>query len=334
MPNKAGPDVVDRRRIPHDAHGRFWIEISGVNPVEVDRFRPCLVAFLVFDAQRNAAFAGSGFVVAGASDFVMVLSAKHVFDHVSALQRPATSYRSPSPFVAEKLKKPTITPGTLHAVWMDSERAEMLNVVHMGYNETLDVGCCILMPQNGNILAPAVPIDTSVPEVGEVVHMLSLDGLWAEEKIPPVDRSGKGQLLEVSRAVSIRIGTVTGVHQSGYRQYKWPCFTTSIPANPGMSGGLVYRPRDGQTIAACGVVCADASSEEARGDNYHCGESIVASTWPSLALPVPTELRNGSSMIPILELMRRGAMPLAVGGIDGIDVVLDHAGNGSIRRLP
>jgi len=99
-----------------------------------------------------------------------------------------------------------------------------------------------------------------------------------------------------------------------------------------MSGGLVSIFRDKQTVAACGVVSADFSSDEARKSFTYAGESIAASTWPMLALPVPSEISDKTEWHFILEMMRLGRMPVAVGGIDGFDVVDRGGGDVSLVR--
>jgi len=53
-----------------------------------------------------------------------------------------------------------------------------------------------------------------------------------------------------------------------------------------MSGGFVFAPKDGETIAACGVVCADNSSMEARGSLLLSGESVVGLTYMALGLNI------------------------------------------------
>jgi hypothetical protein len=172
---------------------------------------------------------------------------------------------------------------------MCSTHASMMNVLHVGYNQTLDIACCMVAPQDEQdppFQPVSLPIDTAVPVLGDVAHMVSLENMTVEEHIPPTDASGTGQVLAVTRRVSIRVGVVTGVYLGGFRQYKWPCFTTSIPAEPGMSGGLVTLPRDGNTIGACGIVCADNSTPEARSNPLQCGESVIACAWTALSLRI------------------------------------------------
>jgi hypothetical protein len=213
----------------------------------------------------------------------------------------------------------------------------MLDVLHIGYNDTLDLACCIIAPQEQHA-APfhpvSLPIDTAVPVADDVVHMISLDNMSISELQPPRDASGIGHAMSLTRRVSIRVGVVTAAYPQGFRQYRWPCFTTSIPAEPGMSGGCVVLPREGKTIAACGIVCADNSVIEARTDFFQCGESVVASAWTALCLRAPDQIPSTpeTPTRTLYEMMRAGHLDPAVGGIDSIDVVEMADGDCKIRR--
>ena len=88
-----------------------------------------------------------------------------------------------------------------------------------------------------------------------------------------------------------------------------------------MSGGFVYIPREGEKVAACGIVCTDFSPLEATNNFLLCGESVIACAWPALSLPIPQRYSNDSPKITLLELMKSGAMEPAVGGIDDIELI-------------
>jgi hypothetical protein len=170
------------------------------------------------------------------------------------------------------------------------------------------------------------PLDVTIPQVGEVIHMISLDRLKVYETKALAFPQGGGQTLKINTRVSIRIGKVTGVYQESLRQYRWPCFTTSIPAEPGMSGGLVTIPRNLKTVGACGVICAGNSSKAARKNQRKSGESVVASAWPALSLRLPTMNTDTAPKLSLYEMMLAGNVDKALGGIERIDFV-DH-GNG------
>ena len=323
--------------IPHDIEKRWWVEISGTNPVLVDSLRPTLVAFLAFDKNRVPRIAGTGLIVAAASDFALVVSAKHVFtEGIMKAQRPYPMHAPTATFILKHDKIPSLAPDKLKVIWMGSKNAAMLNATHVCYNDTLDIASCIVMTQEGESFAKkvSIPLDTDVPTVGEVVHMVALDDMEAQELVPR-DNGGKGQVISVFRRISIRVGVVTEVYPKGFRQYRWPSFTTSIPSKPGMSGGFVYWPREGKTIAACGVVSADNSTEEAHRDSSQCGESIIGCAWTALSLRAPQTIppQPDTPTCTLFEMVRRGLVPQPLGGIERIRIIETGNGNCTIKKI-
>ena len=323
--------------IPHDSEQRWWVEAAGANPGWVDSFRPTLVTFLAFDKDRNPQPIGTGFIVAAESKFALVISAKHIFaEGVLRAQRPMPGHAPSALFVHRQDRIPSIDPNRLKVMWMGNADVAMLNAVYVNYNDTLDVASCIVVPQEEGSLTQrvSIPLDSDEPSVGDVVHMVAMEEMKVEELSPPEGFDGKGQKISVSRRVSIRAGVVTAVYPKGFRQYKWPCFTTSIPAKSGMSGGFVYFPREGVTIAACGIVCADNSTDEAHGDFLQCGESVVASAWSALSLRMPLAVPHhpDTPTYTLFEMIRRGHVPQPLGGIAHISVVESENGDCRIGK--
>jgi hypothetical protein len=195
--------------IPNDPLHRQWVEISSVNPQFVEVLRPALLAFMAYDHGRVPRFAGTGFFIAATPEYGLAITAKHVLSEgVATIQRPEPMYAASSLFVPDRLRHPSLNPEKLKVVWMGSDHANMLNSPHANYNETLDIACCVITPEE--VHAPfqsiAAPIDTRVPKPGDVVHMVSLDNMIASEIEEPADPSGKGQIIFIHRRVSIRIG--------------------------------------------------------------------------------------------------------------------------------
>ena len=280
---------------------------------------------------------GSGFVVGGDKDgqYALIFTAKHVLDGVRDFQRPEQKHAlSALPeFIIQQ--KVSIKPSDLKVAWMGSESASMMNVVYVFYSETLDIACCIVMPEEkDNFLPYSVPLDTRIPVIGDTVHMISCAGMKVSETIAPRSQDGIGQLLEIERSVNIRVGSVTGVYKSGLRHYNFPCFTTSIPAEPGMSGGFVYLPKEGTTVAACGMVCADNSTTKARKSMLHSGESLIASTWPALGLSVADSLDNEAPKVTIYDLVKSGRMHLCGDSINQFEVIKLKGNDYSVHRKP
>ncbi len=329
--------------LPDDPHNRYWVELAGVNPHLVDQVRPALITFIAFDKDKSIAsstsagatssrylklrdnMVGTGFIIGANTKqgLGLVLTAKHVFEGIHAVQTPRQRHApsTPSFFVPARHTQPTLDPRRLKITWMGTDTARLMNATWASYNNSTDIACCIFVPQeeDPHLFQPAnIPIDTRVPSVGEIVHMVSIDKMTATELVEPVDRTGIGQVLELYRRVSIRRGTVTSVHPKGFGAYKWPCFTTTIPITGGMSGGFVYVPRDGETVSACGVVCADIEPHITKTDQTVCGISVIGCTWPALALRLPEHVPapEGAPTRSLLEMAQSGRIPVPIGGID------------------
>lgn len=320
--------------IPDDPHNRWWVEVADVNPSLVDSLRPALLSFMAFNPNYEPSIEGCGFVIAGETGLAIALTAKHVLSEgVLRKQKPRMPHAPSTIFVSPRSVLPSNDPKKLQAAWFGQLDAAMLYIDYIEYCDTLDIALVVIAPhpesQTPDLFRPtSLPIDIAVPNVGDVVHMISKDNQHASETRCPTDRSGRNAIMTVGARISIRLGVVTGVHPNRYRQYKWPCFTTSIPAEPGMSGGLVMLPADGKTMAACGVVCADDSTDDARNDNRLCGESVIACVWPALALQAPDYIPSTATTLKhtLYDLMRAGRIPTAVGGIDHIDLTVLDSG--------
>jgi len=320
-------------RVHGDPQRRAWVEVSGLNPNEVDRLKPTLVAFLAFDRDRIPRLAGTGFVIAGDKTTAIVTTAKHVLaEGVSQFQSLARPSAPSAIFVPER-QSLSLSSEHLKAVWLDGRTAGLLNVLCASYNASTDLALCAITPQEHEpppFEPKAIPFHTRFPRIGDPAQMVSIDQMSVTESDPPSDRTGQGQVIEIPRRLSIRLGVVTGVFPNGLRQFGWPCFTTSIPAEPGMSGGYICIPEAGTTVAACGVVCADASPEESRLNQMIAGESIIGCSWPGLALPLP-EYVGQSQTRTLLEMARNGDIPMPLGGIDHIIATTDDHGKQTLQ---
>ena len=227
--------------------------------------------------------------------------------------------------------RPTASKGVL-----DGIRVIGLLNVGRSFSSATDVAACIIAHQeiDPTPFAPtSVPLHTILPRVGETIQMVSIDKMDTTELAPPEDSTGKGQRLSIFRHLSTRVGTVTGVFPHGYRQHNWPCFTTSIPAEPGMSGGFVFLPTDGAPVAACGVVSADSFSGEARTVQNQSGNSIIPCSWPALGLSMPQAIGgpDHSSSRLLLDMVKSGDVPEPLGGVSHLRIVKTTDGNTHIH---
>jgi hypothetical protein len=319
--------------IPEDAENRWWVDVTSANPKLVNEYRPALTSFIAFGPSGKDGLLGTGFVIGRGEDFAFVMTAKHVLSQGAfKIQIPHPRFDPSSFFIPKSATLPKISPEYLKLLWADSNNATMIDCLDLIYNDSIDIACCLVSAQAGekNVFKPNVlPLDIRIPSVGDVIHMVSHSAMSMSSDNRTIKKT-----LSVKRTVNIRIGVVTGVYPKGHRQYKWPCFTTSIPAEPGMSGGFITYPEDGKPVSACGVVCADASSDEARRKHTVSGESIIACVWTSLGMTLPEHVSDTGkvSRKSIYNLMRDGHFHMAIGGINEIDLILTGNGDYTIHN--
>jgi hypothetical protein len=322
--------------LPGDPLDRWWIEAEQDSQAVTD-FKQCILTLLAFGPDKEPKLVGSAFVIGHGEWFALALTAGHVLPlGVHRSQRPTPRHAASSIFVPPSWSEPSLDPKKLMAFWMGPNNGLALNLLHVSYNDGLDLSCFIATPQPTGDFRPAmIPLSIEVPKVGDRVHLVSNDALECVETAPPVDRDGRGHEIQISRRLSARVGIVTGVYPNGFRQYRWPCFTTSIPVRGGMSGGFAYLPREGAPVAACGVVSADHSEPEAHLRFTVAGESVVACAWPALLLSVPPRVSRDEPNPPlktIYEMMQSGAITPPIGGLEPVELI-NEPGGGLTMRL-
>jgi hypothetical protein len=301
-----------------DSLKRAWVELAHSNPDLLSSFRKVLLAFHASDDNKNMGTAGTGLIVADTPELLFFISAKHVIEEgVLKIQKPYTRFDGGPFSFAHEIKNVKLS-GRLKVSVFGDDNAFLANVVYVSRNDSTDIVIGLAeIPEKyrTNRFWSHIPLSVAVPSVGDSIHICSLVNK------EPVQRETEqnGREFIVERGVTLRKGTVTGVYPTGLRQYKWPCFTTSIPVEAGLSGGFAYLPIDGCTVAACGIVCAETSGASAT--NYcEAGESVVASSWPALANTVPTSLPriDDSKDLTLFEMIKSKQFPRPCGDFDKI----------------
>lgn len=313
-------------------HNLYWLEVASANETFAHRFRESLVCVLASDKDRvytPQTTVGNGFIIAvdKARNWALLLTAKHVLEGAAAIQSPRPLHASSALFVPPSRTAPSIDQKRLKLHWSGGADHALLKVIFATYNESTDLACCIAVPREvsiptGERFAPQnLKLGLDVPQVGDQVWMVSMANMSMVETVPPKDGSFLHQQAVFNHDISIRHGMVTGVYPNGYNQYRWPCFTTSIPVKGGMSGGLVGVYTRERPFSICGVVCADLDPYQPKDDPTVCGTSIVGCAWPALHLRVPRDLANDQTVVggrnpTLLELIREGQIAQPAGDLD------------------
>lgn len=310
-----------------DPPNRKWQDISSDDPHRMNAFKANLVWFLAWDHSKYTKAVGTGFIIGGDKQHAVVFTAKHVFDEATKFQNknPRQAPSALIEFISPK--KLSIEETGLQAIWMDEKKFSMMKVKYVLYADDLDIAYCVLVPDKPDEFLPVhVPLDLQTPSKGDTVHMVTILGKEAEEISDPIDNYGFGLSLKIDKEVSIRRGIVTGVYEKGFNRYKFPCFTTSIPIEGGMSGGFVTKIEDQAVISACGIISGDEFTP-LMGDGVGKNQpeslgSVISCVWPALGFLYPVNIYDKS--IPkqtIYDVVKSGGIKTFGDSVDQFELI-------------
>ena len=323
--------------MPTLQEGHFWSEYLRTNDPFWNGVRSSLIGFYAIGPQFTPQFLGTGFVIGTNTEgFLLVLTAKHVVvDGAIQVQAPYRKRAASAPDIFFEPALPSIESQSLRAVWMGADNADILFVRHVTYTHNLDFALCVLEYQHeyltlNKLSATAISLDTQFPEVGEWVHVVALTDFIFDG----TSRKGDGEgVWKVSTRPIVRVGKVLS-HEAGALGHSGPCFRTSVPVDQGMSGGFAYIPRDGEAVAACGIVSSGPQEDNKQSSFLVCGNSVFSGVLGTLGLKLPAEICDGLS-ITLLDLLKLGHINDIGGGANNIEIVnISDNGAYQIVRKP
>lgn len=269
--------------IPDDPDGCCWREATFTGPHALDSALISLIAF----GPDGPSLIGTGFLVAAIGRKALALTAAHNFRQAARVQRPWTTQHptTPAEFTLRRPQTLSTRPKDIRAVYFDKSQVDMCIIGEVSAVDGMDIALFTIALQehvDDNLLKSRFPLDMKKPRRGQRVCILgyadmslSVDGLEQETRI------------QMARRLALRQGVITGVYSTGLRQYQWPCFETTIPIHPGMSGSpVIWFAEDGAPAVSCGVACVDFSPDAAWDDYRVAGHSICAQLWPAAGLSV------------------------------------------------
>lgn len=236
-------------------------------------------------------------------------------------------------FIPKSAKQPQVNKERLRALWIGESAGDMCVVHSVQFNDVLDIATCLISRQDhakDNSDIQAFAMDTSIPQPGSKIALITSSGLDLKEI--SINKNLEKQLLAISKNIVVRMGVVTSVNPTGQRQHQFPSFETSIPVEPGMSGGLVYKPIENEPIATCGVISSDFSDEASFSNFYTSGNSLMSMIWPSVGMSIPDTVppvRDRPNRT-ILDFIRAGEIQNLAR--DGVELTIEGTGNCRVKR--
>lgn len=266
-----------------------------------------LVTILAWDRREDPRVIGSGFIIRGGDDAV-VISAAHNLVAIHAIQTPQRHHRTalaeflptqpPLEIDARRVRVIAVENGVVEACIVQAvayDRGRDIAVMHIGQQE-----------RTADFFASEYLLDDRLPEIGQVVCILA----YVHE--PPKDQEGRRaptQSFRLRRRIVLRAGRVVAHHLHGHLLCRGPCIETSIPIAGGMSGAPAMRLDPTGPIEVFGVVCSDPEdSIESKNDRSKRGGSIIA------LLPIGVDRMSSGKRVVDLHLEQAHMVGFAVPG--------------------
>lgn len=251
--------------------GEHWNEASP-HP-DFDRG---IVSIFALDPLSKVHMIGTGFIVSRSDRHATCVTAAHVLNEARRVQAPPQRHAASALFVPPP-KPIDLDPERLRAISTEAGRVEACIVKGVALDDEADLAVFSIALQDDksrSFFAHAYEIDSSTPQVGDLVCILSYRGLKAEQT--PVGSNGF-QLL-IQQGAVLRIGRVLEYHPNGTTIHRGPCIETSIPVFHGMSGGPAFIWSDTGAAKVFGFVCLDrdGDNDKDKDDRGVEGRSIVA----------------------------------------------------------
>jgi hypothetical protein len=275
--------------------------------------RVLLSLFVLRDDPRHKLkieLVGTAFIIKADGATAAAVTAAHNFERVRQILHPDPLHHPSA--LPEFLPPPSELDLTnVKALYLDGKNAVVCNLELAAWDCDTDYALLFVKaPPHQSLFQEWLWLDDQVPEVGDPVCMIGLGEMEFTSNIDPVNFG------TIQRRLVLRVGRVESLHQQGYYFVKTPCVETSIPAFPGMSGGIVARWTAPNTrIQPFGFISRSLdiglSSSESYYDRSVSGRSIGAilkmekTAIPDGGQTVGIQIRNTGVGRNNLSFMRR-----------------------------
>lgn len=248
-------------------------------------FHGVLVSLVAFTPQREPIVAGTAFALDAMDDKVGVFcTAAHVVEYLRAVQHAPPAHHASTPPEFRPPPEPLrLDRERLRALLFDGRQVNVPVVDWLIWDEHADIAFLGLKdqkPEAARVVQGGCRLTSERPMVGTRVAILGYD----DTEVVDSERDGTGfERFSVARRLVLRAGTVLRLHPNGHALCRGPCFETTIPISPGMSGSpVVLLGQSGEPLSVIGVVSTSASIGEATLDRRISGDSIIAYIAPDV----------------------------------------------------
>ena len=241
-----------------------------------------LVSVIAFDAGTAPFLIGTAFIVAAAGRDAVACTAAHNFEAVRRAQAPPRAHHPSalSEFLPSAVAL-NIDRTKIRAVSSDHGRFEMATLSWAIWDPDTDIAFFGLRPQHEedvDYFQSSFLFDDELPKVGDEVAALGYAGMEIRDNAS----DGASRHFTVARQPLLRVGRVTSVCMDGHILCRGPCFETTVPFFPGMSGGPVMRMAREGPMKPFGIISSDPASDSHKQDRSIRGYGAVALLCPMI----------------------------------------------------
>jgi hypothetical protein len=252
--------------------------------------RRVVLPIVAINSDWHAEPIGTAFVVSAAGKYALAFTAAHCLHYIARLDAPyARSHETTLPDFRPVLSDIDLNDFKGRVLYPDATGNFHALYLAKAYSiQPSDLAICRL--EVPPILETTVKfekrliIDSSPPKPHTNVVAVGYAGMTIVDQEVLGDGEARGK---ISLKLNRKPGRVVEVFETrGPRNEPYPCFTSSIPFDSGMSGGPVLDLSDGRACAI-GVISYDLSLD---GSDAGCGECAVSSIlWPAMATKMKWE---------------------------------------------
>lgn len=256
-------------------HGQAWADAPTEALNFLDQF---MISIVAFDNRGRPQLIGTAFVVGRMGSSGVAFSAAHNFDSgVRAAQFPNPTFHPTTPPEFRMQQKLELSGSRVAGIYSFQGNVFIFPVNMVAFDGVSDIAVLTMAPQRENEPWPiesTMELHPAIPSVGDKICLAG----YAEMSISAIEDSlDPVQAFKAKRRTVLRRGTVTQLFLEGHYLARGPCFETTIPVYPGMSGGPAFLlpKQHGEPIRPIGIISSDPEEDD-KSNNKKPGSSIVS----------------------------------------------------------
>lgn len=275
-----------------------------------NKLNKVLISFFSATPNGFTKLIGTGFIIVANKKNALVMTSSDHFEFSGNNQHPKyLNDPAGSPQIQVHAGEIfSVDPKKIRAVYKSDTFVDACKINGVSIVPELGIALCAIEFQKdykGPDFSVQLGLDSRPPEKGDEVIAVGFSAPPSGKEDASLDKKNK---TAITRKFEVRRGKVTGVFNMGIGDISWPCFETTIPVDPGMTGGPVMPfCITNPGLNGCAVISKDISHKKSFEDFSMPGHSIMAMIWPAFLLPYKTESKKADAAENnLMKLIQKG----------------------------